>query len=93
MNIGHKIGMGPLSLYLGIVIGRDAPSYTVVKERQLGKPSRRGRPSVFNRPEFVAKFPDVKVKLERKELSFLQATQELDVSYATLKRALKKDAV
>jgi len=35
----------------------------------------------------------VKARLERKEVSFQQATQELDVGYTTLKRALKKDTV
>ena len=47
----------------------------------------------INRPEFIAKFPGVKERLERKEISFREAYQELDVSYITLKRALEKASV
>jgi Fic family protein len=54
---------------------------------------KKRQPNTINRPEFIAKFPGVKERLERKEISFRKAYQELDVSYATLKRALEKDAV
>ena len=55
--------------------------------------NKKRRPNAINRPEFIAKFPGVKERLERKEISFRKAYQELDVSYATLKRALEKYAV
>ena len=99
MNIGHKIGSWIRRHKVEEQTTDRTPdmAYRKSLKEQSDKIHARNfnkkrQPNTINRPEFIAKFPGVKERLERKEISFKKAYQELDVSYTTLKRALERDA-
>jgi hypothetical protein len=54
----------------------------------LGPTGQPGRPSVWNRPEFVSDWPMLKARIVRGEISLYEAAKRSGVSRATLRRIL-----